>query len=108
MLIGRIEEFRGETVVSIKIRNLPVQKDRHTKLKDDCQTEDIFHTPFLQSAVLSSVDRLKGTHQQPDEEFEKGYAVWKDYTDDGGGDPISETIAESIQTSFDIIRSCTT
>lgn len=74
IVIGRIEPWRGQTVVHISIIDIQPAAADSAALR----MQGVAHTPFERSALAQSLGELLATGVAPLRDFEEGYQQWKD------------------------------
>lgn len=94
--IGRIEEFGVlGTIVHVSIYDVPVVNP----VSGELQPILIGHMPFMADAIEASLTQLVGT-RPPSEEFDGGYATWKE----ASGGVFSLTIDEAVTSMVSMIE----
>ena len=93
LIIGRIETLHGETVVSISLSNIVVP-DAVVSAFGGQSVIQVSHMPFVEEALLNSIETLIRSNAPVPEGFEEGYQTWKQAMENEGAGfftvPVSE------------------
>lgn len=74
VIIGRIEPWRDKVAVHVSIVDIPVSQEPGA-----FRITQIAHAPFEKAALAASVDKLIATGVRPAQNFDSGYAQWKEH-----------------------------
>ena len=73
IVIGRIENWKGQVTVHCSIIDIPVPQN----VAENRSPLQIDHVPFEKSAIVSSLDKLLATGVPLSTGFERGYKHWR-------------------------------
>jgi hypothetical protein len=74
VVIGRVEEWRGETAVHVAITDVKIP----VGYPGAGTVTEIADAPFQCASLKGSVEALVGTGVEPPQGFEDGYRQWRD------------------------------